>query len=125
MKHFRAFLCAAAGLAVFLLAFGQDVSPTAEPTERSTVEPTVVLEANPPTRESTSHLLMESPSIPRTPFTSLSSAVTWCRNSPPTIYCGLTGAPEGVKTGDFKIQLLSPSIEKEMSMSPRAAARPA
>ena len=43
MKHFRAFLCAAAGLAVFLLAFGQDVSPTAEPTERSTVEPIVVL----------------------------------------------------------------------------------
>ncbi|MCS5669266.1 MAG: hypothetical protein NZ876_17985, partial [Dehalococcoidia bacterium] len=38
-----AFLCAAAGLAVFLLAFGQDVSPTAEPTERSTVEPIVVL----------------------------------------------------------------------------------
>ena len=43
MKHFRTFLCAAAGLAVFVLAFGQDVSPTAEPTERSTVEPIVVL----------------------------------------------------------------------------------
>ena len=43
MKHFRTLLCAAAGLEVFVLAFGQDVSPTAETTERSTVEPTVAL----------------------------------------------------------------------------------
>ena len=35
-------LCGA-GLGVFVLAFGQDVSPTAEPQERSTVEPTVAL----------------------------------------------------------------------------------
>ena len=43
MKHFRTLLCASAGLEVFVLAFGQDVSPTAETTERSTVEPTVPL----------------------------------------------------------------------------------
>ncbi|SVB25156.1 uncharacterized protein METZ01_LOCUS178010, partial [marine metagenome] len=43
MKHFRTLLCAASGLGVFVLAYGQDVTPTAEPTERSTVEPTVVL----------------------------------------------------------------------------------
>ena len=43
MKYFRTLLCAAADLEVFVLAFGQDVSPTAETTERSTVEPTVAL----------------------------------------------------------------------------------
>ena len=43
MKYFQTLLCASAGLEVFVLAFGQDVSPTAETTERSTVEPTVAL----------------------------------------------------------------------------------